>query len=102
MICYCAQYISYLPSFSTRRSSDLTCRLPNWLVNALYHLGVSPSSPLASSLSFHFLASSDAFSLSLHQVRSEDHTSELQSLRHLVFHILLETNKLILTFFDMF
>src|SRR5262245_2937488 len=70
-----ASRLRHLHSFPTRRSSDLVrdeleaLQLPLWTLNVFPHGG------------FH-----DAV------VRSEEHTSELQSLRHLVCRLLLEKN----------
>src|SRR5436853_7582614 len=65
-----------LPSFPTRRSSDLT---------ALYAAYTSKQ-PLTTQ------ALLDALKATV--PRSEEHTSELQSLRHLVCRLLLEKKKL--------
>src|SRR5205814_9116505 len=84
---YCSRPLRYLHSFPTRRSSDL---LPStWpgsvarsRVGSVYIEGRIPVS-----IRFFFAANIRLRS------RSEEHTSELQSLRHLVCRLLLEKKK---------
>src|SRR5947199_2068696 len=73
-----------LPSFPTRRSSDLDA--PQLLAQFVrdddsIELGVAVHDRL------------DGIDVMRDQVRSEEHTSELQSLRHLVCRLLLEKKK---------
>src|SRR5438045_9584723 len=72
------------PPFPTRRSSDLT-RRPMARHSSMYLtiLSVSPISEVSSA--------------AMNSTRSEEHTSELQSLRHLVCRLLLEQKKSIHT-----
>src|SRR5205814_4744290 len=91
-------------SFPTRRSSDLT--VPDllkgnqpltWRVRATSTDGVGPWSATRSVVLRVFttignLPASDALGTAV-DVRSEEHTSELQSLRHLVCRLLLEKKK---------
>src|SRR5205814_10329093 len=78
---YCSGPLRPLHSFPTRRSSDLAAgktdgAFIHGLPGELGHL-------------FDFLRSGHAFEI----FRSEEHTSELQSLRHLVCRLLLEKKK---------
>src|SRR5205814_8801774 len=93
-----------LHSFPTRRSSDLTRRWPSPLkemLTAFFWVSwdrASVSRALRNSLSIVGLRKRNRWtSLSLHErmpsERSEEHTSELQSLRHLVCRLLLEKKK---------
>src|SRR5437899_4746899 len=69
-----------LPSFPTRRSSDLTAAVElSTICNDLRLLVSGPKTGFGE--------------LVLPAVRSEEHTSELQSLRHLVCRLLLEKKK---------
>src|SRR5437899_9585309 len=74
--CYC--HNRELHSFPTRRSSDLLGPL------------LRKPLPQARRPPVHHKA---AFSCFLSRIRSEEHTSELQSLRHLVCRLLLEKKK---------
>src|SRR5262245_64978072 len=67
----------HLHSFPTRRSSDLGARA---------HLGVAPERRQVT-------AQGDVPGSDQRTARSEEHTSELQSLRHLVCRLLLEKKK---------
>src|SRR5205814_6146177 len=93
-----------LPSFPTRRSSDLPCRSGGVLntcarsttaCRAMANVSSAcrahqPSSPIITTA----LASRMVVSAASHDsLRSEEHTSELQSLRHLVCRLLLEKKK---------
>src|SRR5205814_9201356 len=64
-------------------------------VSEVRRLVVVPFRPLRTDPDSDFLAISlpDAITHSLAGLRSEEHTSELQSLRHLVCRLLLETKK---------
>src|SRR5438045_8321926 len=70
----------HLHSFPTRRSSDLTSVDSRMTTNAtestITTAPISEESPMCSA-----------------RIRSEEHTSELQSLRHLVCRLLLEKKK---------
>src|SRR5205814_10075418 len=95
--------IRHVPSFPTRRSSDLLLA-PNWALYPLVALATAAGIIASQALI------SGAFSLTIQAIqlgylpriavkhtssrergRSEEHTSELQSLRHLVCRLLLET-----------
>src|SRR5438045_7327835 len=75
-----------LHPFPTRRSSDLQMRLPTKLSNLLF-LGGSPG--MIPNRGSHYLLSGKQYII----IRSEEHTSELQSLRQLVCRLLLEKKK---------
>src|SRR5437870_6712165 len=99
-------YFCYLPSFPTRRSSDLTvvAFLPKWV-------GYAWAFPRLDHISFGIATAQDAFDhesldallwdfmvsyygsyrTPTRRGRSEEHTSELQSRGHLVCRLLLET-----------
>src|SRR5205814_10651632 len=91
-----------LHSFPTRRSSDLTAGA-RYIFPRAVATSNQPSSALriCSTVSVtisapNFLACSAIFCASSHPLmlsRSEEHTSELQSLRHLVCRLLLEKKK---------
>src|SRR5262245_65239521 len=93
---------SYLPSFPTRRSSDLA----NLLRGSHQLLGSQRGQSADAGLDLPHVAdglddvSRARFALGADHgrpfadpPRSEEHTSELQSLRHLVCRLLLETKK---------
>src|SRR5205814_10512234 len=89
-----------LLSFPTRRSSDLTSTFGNRLMGSL----VKERAPKSTVTIANRIAGSglridqaETFSLiadSSSRIRSEEHTSELQSLRHLVCRLLLEKKKI--------
>src|SRR5437899_7027328 len=69
----------YTTLFRSRERSRFTCRCHVWI-------GVQNKSPACQSMRFSVLSLA-------HRLRSEEHTSELQSLRHLVCRLLLEKKK---------
>src|SRR5205814_8823580 len=93
-VCYSFFFYCYgahrdLHSFPTRRSSDLLSYLARVLcgpsLRARAHVGVEGVGDAAHALDIH--------GVGRHAHRSEEHTSELQSLRHLVCRLLLEKKK---------
>src|SRR5437899_12950787 len=91
---YCDGPHRHLHSFPTRRSSDLCMPLvrgpQNWLTGTRYDSG----DPMSGNVANCSPPSSGNFdSPELAVIRSEEHTSELQSLRHLVCRLLLEKKK---------
>src|SRR5437899_2014271 len=81
----------YHPSFPTRRSSDLL-RAARTAASASERLVTSSLTTSRSSDSATALATTSG-SRPVPTTRSEEHTSELQSLRHLVCRLLLEKKK---------
>src|SRR5437899_6775167 len=75
---YCSGHHRDLHSFPTRRSSDLACGCP--------------CRPARDRQTLHRRRRAE-HAHQLHLQRSEEHTSELQSLRHLVCRLLLEKKK---------
>src|SRR5205814_9962731 len=91
-----------LHSFPTRRSSDLTfayyvVRRPDFLDLSMHFLAAASrterAQPALPSPSIRAASSTTACWASVSGTRSEEHTSELQSLRHLVCRLLLEKKK---------
>src|SRR5205814_8759185 len=80
----------HLPSFPTRRSSDLCISL-----SSRAGVATTPVAGLTTSSSPNCVSRKCcwASSRSRRSWRSEEHTSELQSLRHLVCRLLLEKKK---------
>src|SRR5262245_64323483 len=93
---YCLGHHRALHSFPTRRSSDL---LSTWLwrPSATAHWRRFATSTSRSALCSRSIAiataSADCSCCRRPTTRSEEHTSELQSLRHLVCRLLLEKKK---------
>src|SRR5437899_5644033 len=86
---YCCRDHGDLPSFPTRRSSDLGA-------SGCATTAVRPAPtavPRSSSASSRGVSDPASRSRSAPALRSEEHTSELQSLRHLVCRLLLEKKK---------
>src|SRR5205814_4778985 len=89
----------YLHSFPTRRSSDLKIARGGLAAFALIGslMAGGPSSAQVTlnvnSVAAQNLLGSDHLAADLMWPRSEEHTSELQSLRHLVCRLLLEKKK---------
>src|SRR5205814_8887166 len=95
----------YLHSFPTRRSSDLQIavrpfmlerQLGEWF-GVLIALVSSSLGGTAAAVTRYLVGSADPITLAILRwgigFRSEEHTSELQSLRHLVCRLLLEKKK---------
>src|SRR5205814_8831963 len=87
-----------LHSYPTRRSSDLTTTAASGLRPAMRHLMSknfsaprSAPNPASVSTTSHSVSASRGSAPT--SGRSEEHTSELQSLRHLVCRLLLEKKK---------
>src|SRR5205814_9193434 len=87
---YCYRDLRDLHSFPTRRSSDLDHRVSAGHLRAV--LPVPQSSCKQRINNFRQTMAEVVYSL-LDWIRSEEHTSELQSLRHLVCRLLLEKKK---------
>src|SRR5688500_19699698 len=73
------------PSFPTRRSSDLDAIAPGAAVGAIHR--AAGRDPVAAGTARHTVGSGGD------RIRSEEHTSELQSPRNLVCRLLLEKKK---------
>src|SRR5205814_4415226 len=101
---YVALHTAPLPSFPTRRSSDLNSALPlappirsviTWRITITWAMpDARKASTLISTNTTAASASPPSSRMELTPtLRSEEHTSELQSLRHLVCRLLLEKKK---------
>src|SRR5205814_3693354 len=84
---YYSAHHRHLHSFPTRRSSDLASNEPQHIRRDLESRQVDRRD--AVDLAEH----AEDLLVMLSQIRSEEHTSELQSLRHLVCRLLLEKKK---------
>src|SRR5262249_56911298 len=85
---YCYGHHRALPSFPTRRSSDLL----GWTEDRIRE-HFSWSETLLATLEKDHIGTSDEALLDIYRKRSEEHTSELQSLTNLVCRLLLEKKK---------
>src|SRR5439155_26089659 len=86
---YCYADHRDLHSFPTRRSSDLTPILSGFTIHPVQRALPQPGKPKFSAGAF----SSDSAAENFGYLRSEEHTSELQSRGHLVCRLLLEKKK---------
>src|SRR5690606_42087166 len=99
--CYCSVHLRYLPSFPTRRSSDLVDFMTTDFHAAVrYGNGNWPDLQAEKMLDDWVfpVASPELFAKlgpieTLGDLRSEEHTSELQSRENLVCRLLLEKKK---------
>src|SRR5205814_10324583 len=85
-----SRHLPDLHSFPTRRSSDLWPGIPRWKQSCM------PNSMPCSAIALRLSMICRSFVIrdtSSPNLRSEEHTSELQSLRHLVCRLLLEKKK---------
>src|SRR5262245_62721747 len=92
---YCSVDHPHLHSFPTRRSSDLVTTAPDFFVPMALWPKIAPSSFKGLSLDvrgWEWISTVGRLSAGA-TPRSEEHTSELQSLRHLVCRLLLEKKK---------
>src|SRR5436853_1578173 len=94
---YSYRALRYLPSFPTRRSSDLPAvvvlgALEHQMLEEVREAGVPWPFVLGSDV-IPDVDRDDRTPVRFVQQRSEEHTSELQSLRHLVCRLLLEKKK---------
>src|SRR5699024_12735540 len=80
----------FLHSFPTRRSSDLASSKYSWPWRAMCSLRPVRSSPNRRSKTWAVLAASSGMTWMRRRVRSEEHTSELQSRFDLGCRVLLE------------
>src|SRR5947199_8078057 len=86
---YCSGDHRDLHSFPTRRSSDLPARFTRFRPRAASR----PSPTWAGSAAGSRGRRTATCACAIRSMRSEEHTSELQSLRHLVCRLLLEKKK---------
>src|SRR5205814_8356894 len=92
---YCPIHHRHLHSFPTRRSSDLPSPhdAADALAVAICHVhSMTPARAMAGAAS-RLGAAATVVATTKATSRSEEHTSELQSLRHLVCRLLLEKKK---------
>src|SRR5438045_8277629 len=84
-----------LHSFPTRRSSDLIAAIREGGIKIVETAGRSPEQymPALKAAGIKVIHKCTSVRQSLKAERSEEHTSELQSLRHLVCRLLLEKKK---------
>src|SRR5205814_9268082 len=90
----CCGHSNVLHSFPTRRSSDLLCSSFLYLLSPFLNILVEHHEVVVTPQHIHEPFVIRAWSAEDGDDRSEEHTSELQSLRHLVCRLLLEKKNL--------